>query len=104
MISSLSRTPLIPSRSRTLFVTLSDTLSVTLSDTLCVTLTKIELHPTDWLLPIDSDDIDEIELAKRVRFESNDMIRFLTRDDREILYQLDPNQLDPNGKNVHYLS
>ena len=60
---------------------------------------KIELHLTDWRLPIKTDDIDQVELAKRVRFESNNMIRFLTRDDRDILFHL-----DPNGKNVHYHS
>ena len=58
------------------------------------------MKPTGWHLPIYSDHIDDkVELAKRVRFESNDMVRLLTRDDRDILYHL-----DPNGKNVHYVS
>ena len=60
---------------------------------------KIELHPTNWQMPINTDDIDSLKLARRVRFESNDMVRFLTRDDRDILYHL-----DSNGKNVHLLT
>ena len=41
---------------------------------------EIELQPTGWELPIKTDDIDPVELAKRVRFESNNVIRFLTID------------------------
>ena len=36
------------------------------------------------------------ELASRVKFESNSVIRFLTRDKRDILYRL-----DNDGTSVH---
>lgn len=32
------------------------------------------------------------ELAKRVKFESDDIVRLLTEDDRDILFRLVPNQ------------
>ena len=33
-----------------------------------------------------------------MRFESNSIIRYINRDNRDLLYQL-----DPNGKSVHYI-
>ena len=35
--------------------------------------------------------MDPLELAKRVKFESNNVVRILTLDDRDILYELVPN-------------
>ena len=60
---------------------------------------KIVLKPLDWQLPINTADIDPIELANRVRFVANNAIRFHTLDNRDILYRL-----DEDGKSVHYLS
>ena len=55
---------------------------------------------TDWTLPITTDDIDPVELATRVRFESNNVIRFITTEtNRDILYSLDEDR-----ENFHYLS
>ena len=39
------------------------------------------------------------ELGTRVKFESNDVIRFLTADNRDIMFRL-----DKDGKTVHFLS
>ena len=33
-----------------------------------------------------------------MRFETNTIIRYINRDNRDLLYQL-----DPNGKSVHYI-
>ena len=38
-------------------------------------------------------------MASRVKFESNSVLRFLTPDNRDILYRL-----DEDGKQVHYIS
>ena len=40
-----------------------------------------------------------IDLAKRVKFESNKIIRFLAPNNRDILYEL-----DEDGKQVHNIS
>ena len=36
--------------------------------------------------------MDIVELAKRVRFESNSIIRYLTKDNRDILFLLLPDK------------
>ena len=59
---------------------------------------KIIIKPTEWIIPINTDDMDKVELASRVKFESISVIRFLTRDKRDILYKL-----DTDGKHVHYI-
>ena len=59
---------------------------------------KVIIKPTEWTIPIKTDDMDKVELASRVKFESISVIRFLTRDKRDILYKL-----DADGKNVHYM-
>ena len=51
-------------------------------------LKTIVLQETDWKIPILTDGMDVKELAKRVRFESNNVIRILTRDNRDILFLL----------------
>ena len=38
------------------------------------------------------------DLEQRVRFESNSIVRYLNRDNRDILYQL-----DKDGRSVHYI-
>ena len=42
--------------------------------------------------------MDLFELASRVKFESNSVIRFLTRDKRDILFRLDGDE-----QTVHYI-
>ena len=42
--------------------------------------------------------VEHVELARRVKFESNNVIRILTQDNRDILYDLSPND------KVKYLS
>ena len=59
---------------------------------------KILIKPTEWSIPFRTDDIDKDELASRVKFESNSVIRYLTRDKRDILYRL-----DSDGKSVQYI-
>ena len=54
---------------------------------------------TDWTLPLKTDDLDTLDLAHRVKFESNSVVRYLTHDNRDILYKL-----DRDGKRVHYIS
>ena len=50
----------------------------------------IYLQDTDWELPIKTKDIDGFELASRVRFESNNVIRFVTQDaNQDLLFSLD---------------
>ena len=48
----------------------------------------IKMEKTDWNLPIDTRGMNAFELAKRVRFESNNVIRYLTEDNRDILFLL----------------
>ena len=52
----------------------------------------------DWTLPIKTNDLDIVDLASRVKFESNSVVRYLTRSNRDILYKL-----DEDGKHVHYI-
>ena len=54
------------------------------------------IKPTEWNIPFRTDDMQKEELASRVKFESNSVIRFLTRDKRDILYRL-----DNDGTSVH---
>ena len=49
---------------------------------------KIALLEKDWTLPLTKDDLETGELFKRVRFEANNIIRVLTKDNRDILYKL----------------
>ena len=50
----------------------------------------IVLQETEWTLPIDTNNLDPLELATRVRFESNNVVRFITTiTDRDLLYSLD---------------
>ena len=51
------------------------------------------------MFPIKTNDMDKVELASRVKFESSSVIRFLTLDNRDILFKL-----DTDGKHVHYIS
>ena len=51
---------------------------------------KIVLVDTEWEVPSKIDDFEPIELAKRVRFEARNIIRILTKDNRDIMYQLVP--------------
>ena len=51
------------------------------------------------MLPFGSGEMETIDLAKRVKFESNKIIRFLTSNNRDILYEL-----DEDGKQVHNIS
>ena len=53
----------------------------------------------EWKLPLKTEDLETEELASMVKFESNSIIRFLTRDNRDILYKL-----DKNGRDVHYIT
>ena len=39
-------------------------------------------------MPISTFGMDTVELAKRVRFEANNVIRFRTQDNRDILFLL----------------
>ena len=43
---------------------------------------------TEWELPIQTKDIDPRELSRRTKFESNDIIRIITKDKRDILFRL----------------
>ena len=56
------------------------------------------IKPTEWTIPNRTDNIKKEELASRVKFESNSVIRYLTRDKRDILYRL-----DNDGRSVHYI-
>ena len=48
--------------------------------------------------------MDLFELASRVKFESNSVIRFLTRDKRDILFRFDGDeQIDGDEQTVHYI-
>ena len=59
----------------------------------------VEMRLKEWKLPIKTEDLETEELASMVKFESNSIIRFLTRDNRDILYKL-----DKNGSDVHYIT
>ena len=59
---------------------------------------KIVIRPTGWTIPLRTNEMDRLELASRVKFESNSVIRFLTRDKRDILFRLDGNE-----QTVHYI-
>ena len=48
---------------------------------------KIVLEEQRWQLPIMTEGIELVELAKHVKFESSHVIRFLTWDDRDILFE-----------------
>ena len=45
-----------------------------------------------WILPIRTDDLETGELFRRVRFEANNVVRILTKDNRDILYKLESNK------------
>ena len=49
---------------------------------------KIVLKEHKLQLPIETEGIGHVELAKRVKFESNRVIRILTQDNRDILFEL----------------
>ena len=49
---------------------------------------RIVLVETDWTLPSRIDDFETVELAERVRFEARNVIRILTEDNRDVMYQL----------------
>ena len=49
---------------------------------------KIVLVETEWEIPSKIDDFEPVELARRVRFEARNIIRILTKDNRDIMYQL----------------
>ena len=57
------------------------------------------MKPTEFANPIRTDGLEDKELASRVKFESNSVFRFLTPDNRDILYRLDDDE-----KQVHYIS
>ena len=46
------------------------------------------MEEKDWQLPIMTEGIEHVELARRVKFESNNVIRVLTQDNRDILFEL----------------
>ena len=52
----------------------------------------------EWKIPLKTEHIEPAELERRVRFESNSIVRYLDRDNRDILYKL-----DEDGKSVHYI-
>ena len=60
---------------------------------------SLKMMPTEFANPIRTDGLEDKELASRVKFESNSVFRFLTPDNRDILYRL-----DEDGKQVHYIS
>ena len=59
----------------------------------------LKMKPTEFANPIRTDGLEDKELATRVKFESNSVFRFLTPDNRDILYRLDEDR-----KQVHYIS
>ena len=61
---------------------------------------KIVMKPTKWVFPIKTEHYEIMDLAARVKFESNSVIRFLTRANRDILFILDTS----DGKTVYYAS
>ena len=48
----------------------------------------IVLEEKKWQLPIMTEEIEHVQLARRVKFESNNVIRILTQDNRDILFEL----------------
>ena len=60
---------------------------------------NLKLKPTEFTLPIRTDVLEDEELASRVKFESNSVIRFLSPDNRDILYRL-----DEDAKRVYCIS
>ena len=61
---------------------------------------SIVLKLTEKAIPIKTDDFEIEELASRIKYESKSVIRFLTRDNRDILYQFDKD----DDEEVHYIS
>ena len=61
---------------------------------------KIVMKPKDWAFPIWTEHYEIMDLAARVKFESNSVIRFLTESNRDILFILDNN----DGQTVYYAS
>ena len=60
----------------------------------------IGLQLKEWQLPIRTDDVEPMELAIRVRFESNNVIRFFKPGyNRDLLFALESDE-----KTVTYLS
>ena len=51
---------------------------------------EILFEETGWTLPIGTDDIEHLELASRVRFEANNVLRILTKEGKDILFELLP--------------
>ena len=43
---------------------------------------------TEWSMPSKIDDFEPVELARRVRFEAKNIIRILSKDNRDIMFQL----------------
>ena len=43
---------------------------------------------TNWKVPIFTEGMDVLEIARRVRFEASNIIRFRTRDSKDILFLL----------------
>ena len=50
------------------------------------------LEKTGWTVPIDTRGLGVVELARRVRFEANNIIRYLREDDLDILFLLKPDK------------
>jgi len=48
----------------------------------------VEAMNTEWFMPIETIDMKPFEMARRTKFENNDTIRYLTQDNRDILYRL----------------
>ena len=60
---------------------------------------KIVLEEKPWTLPDEIDNMKLLQLAKRVRFEANNVIRLLTKDNRDILFLIVPEE-----DRIEYLS
>ena len=43
-------------------------------------------------MPVDTRGLDVLDIGKRVRFEANNIIRYLTEDDLDILFLLLPDK------------
>ena len=59
----------------------------------------IMLEEMAWKLPVKTDHMEQSDLIRSVRFESDEYIRFLTSDNRDIIFKLDPDETT-----VHYAS
>ena len=57
-----------------------------------VDVRPITVEETAWKVPVDTRGMDVVELAKRVRFEANNIIRYLTKDNRDTLFLLLPDK------------